>query len=160
MSPKKSPNIRTGAFGPPTWNSMILIAMGYPERSPTQRQRCTYKKYFTIIGRVLPCNLCRTSYAKFIKQIPLTDDVLSCRKKLVFWIFKIHNLVNKKLNCKQLTKQQMEKKYKYFEQFRATSCSKNIPGCIKASSKLRNPRKLKVVCIPDRKAITRKKKER
>jgi hypothetical protein len=147
-----NPNIRTGAFGPPTWHSMVLIAMGYPKNNPTKEQRRIYKQYFTIIGEVLPCNLCRTSYRKFIKQVPLSPIVLSSRKKLVFWIFKIHNLVNKKLGCKQLKRDKFEKKYKYFEQFRATNCSKNIGGCIKADPKVKLPRKIKIMVVPDRKA--------
>ena len=157
MKDKKSRNIRTGAFGPPTWVSMTLIAMGYPESNPTKEQRKTYSIYFRLIGEVLPCNLCRTSYRKFVKKVPLNSKVLSWRRNLVFWVFKIHNLVNKNLGCRVLNRKQLESKFRYYEQFRATGCSPKIGGCIKANRKMRKPKKLKVITICDNKAVNKTK---
>lgn len=156
----KNPNIRTRAFGPPTWASMILIAMGYPKTNPSLHKQKLYKRYFTCIGEVLPCNICRISYRKFIKSCPISKDVLSGRRKLVFWIFKIHNLVNQKLNCKVLTYKQLLKKYKYYDKFRATSCSKNMAGCTKAPKKNKNPKRIKIVCVKDKKAKPKNKKKK
>jgi hypothetical protein len=151
-SKKENPNVRTRAFGPPTWCSMVLIAMGYPKSNPSSHKRALYRRYFKCIGEVLPCNICRTSYRRFLKECPLNARALSGRRNLVFWIFKIHNLVNQKLGCRILNKVQMEKKYKYYDKFRAQSCSKNMGGCTKAAKNIKQPKRIKLVTLNDKKA--------
>lgn len=158
LNTKKNRWMRTRAFGPPSWYVFHSYAMSYPLNHPKPSDRKLYKSFYTIFGKVLPCSLCQKSYAKFIKQCPMDRKVLSSRRNLVFWTFKIHNLVNKKLGCKLLTKVQMERKYKYYERFRASSCSKKMSGCTKAKKNNRNPKRTKIVCLDDKKAKKKTKK--
>lgn len=156
---QKNPNLRTKAWGPPAWFYITCALMGYPEKQATKTQKKTYKNFLMYVGKTLPCNLCRDSYAKFVKKIPITDRVLSSRKNLVMWFFKIHNEVNKKLKCKQLTQKQMESKYKWYNNFRAISCSPNLGGCLKASDNIKIPKRTKVIMFVDEQAIRLRKQK-
>lgn len=156
----KNPNVRTRAWGPVAWMTINFIILGYPKTNPSSSKRKLYRNFLIQIGKVLPCNLCRSSYAKFIKEIPLDRSALSGRKNLLFWFFKIHNRVNKKLGCKELTRAQFEKKYKYLEQFRAKSCSPKMAGCTKPLANNKRPKRCKVVVVGDKKKKKRKKRQK
>ena len=106
-----------------------------------------------LFGKVLPCNLCRDSYSAFVKKLPLTDRVMSSRKNLVGWLFKIHNMVNKKLNCKVLNTKQLTKKMKFYEKFRAVKCSKDLGGCMKSAASVKIPKRTKVITFVDETAL-------
>lgn len=155
-----NPNMRTKSWGPPAWFSATCFLMGYPKTNPTKTQKKTYKNFMILFGKVLPCNLCRDSYAKFIKELPLTDSVLSCRKNLVNWFFKIHNKVNKKLGCKVLNNAQLKKKFKYFETFRAVKCSADLGGCLKSAENIKIPKRTKVITFVDETALMLRNKEK
>lgn len=148
----KNPNIRTRAFGAPMWHALIFTALGYPERTPSFKKQRDYKRFFTLVGDTIPCNLCRDSYKLFLKKLPLNKKVMSTRKNLTFWVFKIKNMVNKKLGCKVLNYSELLKKYKYFNKFRATSCSPKLLGCTKAAKGVKQPLRCKVVTVKDHKA--------
>jgi hypothetical protein len=151
-----SRNLRTKAWGPVAWFAITCFLMGYPERNPTRKNKKQYRDFLQNIGNVLPCNLCRDSYYKFMKELPITDNVLSTRKKLVYWFFKIHNKVNRKLMCKQLSKKEMDKKYRFYDKFRSVKCSPDLGGCMKAGKNIKNPQRTKVVTFNDKKAIIKK----
>lgn len=159
MVKKENPNMRTKAWGPPAWFFMTCVAMGYPSKNPTKLQKSYYRNFFKYVGKTLPCSLCRTSFAKFTKELPLTDKVLSSRRSLVIWLFKIHNKVNKKLKCKVLNKHDMDKKYKWYNQFRATTCSKKVGGCINAEKSVKKPLRTKIVTLIDKQALKNRKKD-
>jgi hypothetical protein len=143
--PKQFNNIVTKCFGSPSWYTMEIFAMGYPLKNPTRKQQTDYRRFYKSFGDTLPCNLCRDSFKIFLKEIPLTNKVLSGRKELVFWVFKIHNRVNEKLSCKQFTRSDMEKKYKWYEQFRAKNCSKELGGCVTGAKKIKKCVEIKIV---------------
>lgn len=147
-------NMVTRCWGHAAWWTMESFAMGYPLTKPTKKQRTDYKRFYRSFGDTLPCNLCRDSFKKFLREIPLNSTVLSGRKNLVFWVFKIHNRVNNKLECKEFTKKDMEKRYKFYEQFRAKNCSKDLGGCVKSAKKIRKCIEIKV--IPESKHNFRK----
>lgn len=148
-----NPNMRTKSWGPPAWFATTCFLMGYPKNNPTKTQKSTYTKYLKLFGQVLPCNLCRDSYKKFLKESPITDNVLKTRKSLVMWFFGIHNKVNKKLGCKVLNKTQLEKKYMYFDKFRAVKCSPELGGCLKSADNIRVPKRTKVITFVDETAL-------
>ena len=135
-----SNNLRTKIWGPPMWFSLACILMGYPEENPTKRQKKIYKQFLTILGDVLPCNLCRDSYKRYIKELKLDDYVMSSRYRLVMWLFDIHNKVNKKLGCKIFSENRMERKYDFFDKFRAKNCSKKASGCNTLVKKIKRKR--------------------
>lgn len=147
MTSNENMGMATRFWGSPFWVSIHSVAMGYPVH-PTKKQKKEYKIYFECLKNVLPCGLCRDSFKKFLKELPLDDNVLKNRKNLFMWTCKIHNKVNKKLNCAELTKNQMEKKYKFYDSFRA-SCSKDKLGCRNTIKK--NNKKTKIVYVHTKK---------
>ena len=44
----------------------------------------------------LPCKYCRKSFKKFLKELPI-DNHLDSRDSLTYWLYLIHDKVNKKL---------------------------------------------------------------
>jgi len=44
-------------WGPYGWKFMHMVALAYPN-SPTNEDKENYKTFFTILGNVLPCQLC------------------------------------------------------------------------------------------------------
>jgi hypothetical protein len=150
---QKNPNMRTRAWGPPMWFALTCIAMGYPEKHPTSQQRRAYKMFFYLLAYVLPCGLCRDSYREFVKELKLDSKVMSSRRNLVFWLFKMHNKVNKKLKCETLDHHQMERKYKFFDTFRAKTCNKSLAGCTKPANRNVIPKRTKVITVVDEEAL-------
>lgn len=144
--------MRTKSWGPPAWFFLDIVTFGYPTK-PTNVQKKKYKQFFTILGDILPCGLCRESYRKFIREIKLTDKVLKNRRNLTMWFFKIHNMVNKKLGCKELSTVEMKKKIKFYEGFRASKCNKKMEGCTRALDQNKIPKKSKVITIYDYSAL-------
>ncbi len=134
---KKKDNINNGMitkiWGPGLWESLHCITFGYPMQ-PTEEQKNTYKRWLTDLGLVLPCSYCRESYQNFIKteDTILSDEVMKDRPSLTFWLFKLHERVNKKLEVSYgTTYGEIVKKY---ECYRA-ECTKpkdiqTVKGCI------------------------------
>jgi hypothetical protein len=61
-----------------------------------------YIEYFKILGYLLPCNLCKDSYAYFYKKLK-PKYFFNDQQGLTYWLYCIHNLVNAKLNKKSIT---------------------------------------------------------
>lgn len=89
-------------WGPVTWQSMHYISLGYPT-NPTLEQKEIYKNYYLSYQIVLPCSICANHYKENLKKIPLTDDILDDREKLIKWVIDIHNEVNIVKNKKVLS---------------------------------------------------------
>lgn len=95
-------------FGPYFWHTLFIIAMNYPVhidmRNRKDRElRKHYKSYYESYIHMLPCGHCRQSYAIFLKEIPI-EPYLGGRRDLVFWLYSIHDLVNKKLLVQKMEK--------------------------------------------------------
>jgi len=67
---------------------MIYIAQGYPEASPDYQIKQQYNKFYSDLGKVLPCENCQENYQKHISQHP---PDLSGRQALLDWLYHIHN---------------------------------------------------------------------
>ncbi len=101
--------MNTKEWGPPMWIALHSITFGYPDR-PTEQEKKNYKAFFTGLKDILPCSYCRESYAKFIKCIPL-DDYLCSKTCLTYWLYLIHNEVNRKLNITSPSFEQVQDQY-------------------------------------------------
>lgn len=88
-------------WGPYGWKFMHMVALAYPN-SPTNEDKENYKIFFTILGNVLPCQLCADHYKQNLINFPLTDYILSSRDTLLKWTIDIHNEVNKSIGKKIL----------------------------------------------------------
>lgn len=85
--------MNTASWGPRTWVYTHTVAQNY---KPQNKQ--LYKRFFTILGDVLPCKYCRASYKEFIAELPM-DSHMDSKKEFAEWYYNIHNKVNDKLRA-------------------------------------------------------------
>jgi hypothetical protein len=121
----------TKIWGSPAWFFNHMVTFGYPIE-PSDEQKKHYKDYFISLGNVLPCRYCRESYQKFISSgdTMLLDADLESRETLTKWFFRVHNVVNNKLDVDYGTT--YEDLCERFESFRA-KCDINADkekGCV------------------------------
>jgi hypothetical protein len=83
------------AWGPGAWDFLHTVTFNYPE-DPDVTKREGYRAFFFDVDEVLPCSYCRDSFRHFIKRHPV-EPHLGDRYALVRWLYRMHNLVNKKL---------------------------------------------------------------
>ena len=86
-------------WGPHGWKFIHYIAFAYPIE-PTENDKQKYKTFFSILGSVLPCSICKEHYEENLKKYPLTDTVLKNKINLTLWTIDLHNEVNKLSNKK------------------------------------------------------------
>lgn len=91
--------MQTESWGSHEWESLQFKVFGSPEIF-NENDKQLYKKFFIINTLLLPCSMCQKSFQIIMKYIPI-DDYLDGRDSLCFWLFLMHNLVNRKL-CKPL----------------------------------------------------------
>lgn len=112
--------MQTDIWGNHEWKSMAYKAFASPEVF-TIEDKERYKTFYIVNTTVLPCKMCRESFSMIMKYIPI-DDFLEGRYSLCYWLFIVHNLVNRKLE-KALYE---FKNFVFdFEQYRARCGSKN-----------------------------------
>ena len=142
--------MQTNEWGPSAWKFLHTISFYYPI-NPTIDEINNFKNFFTIIQYILPCSLCRTSYSKALKYIPL-DKYLESRNGLTFWVFLIHNIVNNKLK-KQL--ETFDNVVLLYETYRAR-CG-NMTDIVKYNNCIKNLKKITINDINDDVIATYKK---
>ena len=91
----------TKVWGPAGWVFLHTTTFNYPTKIDLRNKRHRdIKKYtrqlFNNLRHTLPCKYCRQSFAEFLKELPI-DDNLGTRQDLTWWLYSIHNLVNAKL---------------------------------------------------------------
>jgi len=80
-------------WGKSAWEFIHFITLAYPENA-TSFQKQTYKKYFDMLVHVLPCDQCKKNLFQHLKELPLTNEILSSKSKMVKWGIDLHNAVN------------------------------------------------------------------
>lgn len=80
-------------WGNYAWGFIHLVAINYPN-TPTQIQKKYFKKFFSSIQNILPCDKCKYNMKKHLIKYPLSNKVLSSKKNLVKWTIDLHNVVN------------------------------------------------------------------
>jgi len=88
-------------WGPYGWKFIHMVALAYPN-NPTNEDKENYKTFFTILGNILPCQLCADHYKQNLINFPLTEYILSSRDTVLKWTIDIHNEVNKSIGKKIL----------------------------------------------------------
>ncbi len=88
-------NFSANEWGPHFWKTMHYVAHSYPD-APTQKQKKEYERFYKSLMVVLPCSLCRKSYISYYKSLPI-KLFMRDRLHLTYWVFIIHQRVNKKL---------------------------------------------------------------
>jgi hypothetical protein len=85
-------NIDSNIWGPKAWFFLDYSVLSFPE-NPTKADKDGFRNFLTSLKIVLPCQKCRNHFTEYITKNPLTDDILSSKKKLVDWILACHNNV-------------------------------------------------------------------
>lgn len=80
-------------WGKYLWHTIHYVALGYPEK-PTAEDKERYKAFYLLFQHILPCKLCSDHYKENLKKVPLSDDIMSDKEKLVRWTIDLHNVVN------------------------------------------------------------------
>jgi hypothetical protein len=87
--------MQANEWGSHAWKFLHSITFSYPQ-DPDNETKNNFKELFSCLRYTLPCSHCRNSYSIFYKYICI-DHYLDSREGLTFWLFIIHNLVNRKL---------------------------------------------------------------
>ncbi len=90
----------TNIWGGDFWKVINHIAKNYPD-NPTEQDKNNHKDFFIVIGKVLPCNLCRNNYSKHFNDFELQKS-LNSKNDLVKYVIDFHNKVNKSIGKKEL----------------------------------------------------------
>ena len=98
-------------WGPKAWFFFHSVTLSYPE-CPTEKDKEEVKTFFSLLENILPCQKCRKNFCTHIDKYPLTDEILSNKEKLVKWLLKIHNEVNKCTGKPELSYKEFIKRYK------------------------------------------------
>lgn len=75
-------------WGPYFWFVMRCVAFNYPDR-PTDNDVARTKQFFSSLQYVLPCDVCKKSYATHIVSISL-DEGLKSKDALINWVEQIY----------------------------------------------------------------------
>ena len=88
----------TQFWGPSGWHLLHILASA-PVKHPS-----AVKEWIELLEYVLPCKYCRASFHDYMKQLPLTMDIIQDQQLFGRWLYDIHNLVNAKLRSQGLLK--------------------------------------------------------
>lgn len=115
--------VRTHVWGPPTWFFLHSMAMAYPKKIHENnhehiRIRNSMFSFLSNLGNVLPCNICSVSYNGYIKEPSFEiSKYLGSRAKLCYFIYLVHERVNRKLGVPQCYRPSFKKVIKKFGKF-------------------------------------------
>lgn len=88
-------NFSAKEWGPHFWKTMHFVAHSYPDY-PTNKQKRHYESFFKSFNTVLPCSVCRKSFNVYYTKLPI-KKFLRDRLHLTYWVYIIHQKVNRKL---------------------------------------------------------------
>jgi hypothetical protein len=97
----------TKIWGPVAWKFLFISILGrYPVKIDKKNKehlviQKEFKHLLTSLQHVLPCVFCRNSFKDFLKIIPI-KNYLGSRVELMFWLYSMKDLVNKKLINQEL----------------------------------------------------------
>ena len=96
-------------WGPKIWYLLHHVSYNYND-SPSYNEKNIYYKFFHYIPNIIPCNICREFYIKFIKKYPIIS-YLENKNTLIDWEIILHNYVNFKLKKPILDRPVIDKLY-------------------------------------------------
>jgi hypothetical protein len=96
-------------WGSHMWFSLHTITFNYPLK-PSNEDIQNYKNFFLSFKNVIPCSICKKNYIRHLNELPI-DNVLDSRKKLVYWLIDMHNMVNGEIGKKIWSYDEVIKKY-------------------------------------------------
>jgi hypothetical protein len=87
--------MNTTFWGPSGWEFLHTLTFIYPVK-PSYNDKVKMQNFMNSINYILPCKYCRLSFTKYSQSLPI-NDYLDSKEKMIIWLYKIHNKVNKKL---------------------------------------------------------------
>ena len=96
-------------WGSSMWFTLHTITMNYPDL-PNNQDKYNYKNLFESLQTVIPCVVCKKNYIRHLKEHPI-DNHLNSKKKLVYWLIDMHNMVNAEIGKKQMSYNTVIQKY-------------------------------------------------
>jgi len=112
-------------WGTEAWSFLHNITFNYPLK-PKIEDKKNYYLFFKNIGNILPCSECNKHYKNLFKYIDI-KIFLENRYSLIWWLFVIHNLINKRLYKKIYKFEKLIDKYYEFNKNNiCNKCSNNI----------------------------------
>lgn len=99
--------VSKSTWGPSAWIYLHVVTLAAPENF-SEESSTDYFQFFTLVGRTLPCAICRKHYEDYIYQYP---PQFKNRQQIVRWLFDLHNDVNMRLNKNVLTYEQFIQLY-------------------------------------------------
>lgn len=110
-------------WGPNGWFFLDSICLSYP-LNPTNETKKSYKSFFYLLPKMLPCDKCRDHFNQYITKYPLDDNILKSKNNLILWILNAHNNVNKINGKNMITLEQFKQ---YYDQKYKDTCSSCKP---------------------------------
>lgn len=109
-------------WGKPGWTFLFKAVLAYPDK-PNFQDGQNYKRFFTYLQYVLPCQDCCMHYASNLNIIPI-EPYLTGGDNLFLWLLKMHNLVQAQLGKMPFSK---KKAIDYYlgGQYRPIDCRLN-----------------------------------
>jgi hypothetical protein len=105
-------------WGPYGWNFLHYVTLGYPKNPDTDDKK-NYKLFFESLKNILPCPKCAKHYEENLKVLPLTDEILDDKEKLIKWLIDVHNRVNVSTGKPEMeyteARKSIEKPYLYYK---------------------------------------------
>jgi hypothetical protein len=83
-------------WGPNFWYVLHIITFSYP-LNPSEYDKRAYHDFFTTVKDVIPCDICKKHYSKYIMEYPIGPH-LDSKANLIKWLIQIHNFVNLSLD--------------------------------------------------------------
>jgi len=113
----------TSVWGPPMWHFLHTMSFNYPV-NPTAEDKKHYSNFIYNLRYVLPCKYCRMNLTSNLKANPLLDCHLKSREAFSKFIYRLHEIVNKRLGKKSgLSYCDVRERYEHFR----SRCTKNDP---------------------------------
>ncbi|KRH93447.1 Mitochondrial sulfhydryl oxidase, partial [Pseudoloma neurophilia] len=94
-------------LGNATWYLLHTITLKYPEK-PTLNEQTDMASFLVLLSRIFPCDECQGHFQKMIER---ERPDLSSRENFKRWMFKIHNIVNKRIHKPEYDYENLEKDY-------------------------------------------------
>jgi len=91
-------NKMTSYWGPLGWMTLHSASMLYSEK-PSDAERILIERFVDLFGNTISCFHCKTHFlAERIKYVRIYPDYLNSKKDFMLFVFRIHNIVNKRLD--------------------------------------------------------------
>lgn len=120
-SDKANKNIDPTIWGPPFWQAIHYVALGFNPISPNVVSN--YRAFYESLGSVIPCQVCAKHYNQILRTLPLTNKVLSTTSSLFDWTVAVHNHVNKEHGKRVIS---AEKAMEYLKNPLKYDCKKSL----------------------------------